>query len=78
LLFGVGQLACGAIAFGQLGLGAVFFCGQAGLGLTGLAQGAGALERYSQSDKSGRDFFETLDREVGECLTFFSGRGDVS
>jgi hypothetical protein len=71
LLFGVGQLACGAIAFGQVGLGAVLFCGQAGLGLTGLAQGAAALERFTQEDKSGRAFFEALNEEVSECLTFF-------
>ncbi len=71
LLFGVGQLACGAIAFGQVGLGAIFFCGQAGLGLTGLAQGAAALERFTQEDKSGRAFFRTLGQEVGACLTFF-------
>jgi hypothetical protein len=71
LLFGVGQLACGAIAFGQVGLGAIFFCGQAGLGLTGLAQGVSALERFTQEDKSGRAFFEALNEEVSECLTFF-------
>ncbi len=71
LLFGVGQLACGAIAFGQVGLGAVLFCGQAGVGLTGLAQGAASLERFTQEDKSGRAFFEALNEEVGACLSFF-------
>lgn len=74
LLFGMGQLAGGAIAFGQVGLGGVFFCGQAGVGLAGLGQGALSLERYTQEDKSGRPFFEQLNQDVGDCLTFFPPR----
>ena len=78
VLFGMGQLAAGGIAFGQVGLGAVFFCGQAGTGLAGLGQAALSLEKYTQEDKSGRRFFELLNEDLGEYLSFRSSEKDDS
>jgi hypothetical protein len=70
ILFGVGQLACGGIAFGQLALAPVLFVGQVGAGLLGIAQGGVAFERFMQISTSGKEYFQQLANDANNYLSF--------
>lgn len=73
LLMATGQLT-GAlgIAFGQLGVGGVFYCGQVGAGLTGLGQGIAGYRVAGQGTLggAGATFLRQLDRSLDEILSF--------
>ncbi len=74
LLFATGQIALGAITFGQVGVALTFFAGQAGVGLTGIAQGVLGMETVSPGNASGKEFLTRLNRELGQILSLRRAR----
>lgn len=72
VIFGTGQVTCGLIAIGQLGIGVVFSLAQLGTGLAGLGQLIVGLLVKGQVGlgKDGGTFLSRLREDLDKVLAF--------